>query len=378
MSQLDLIATAPFGLESVVARELQALGFTDQQVQDGKVNFRGGLTDICRANLWLRSADRVLLRIGQFEAKDFGQLFDQTTALPWSEWLPVDAEFPVNGRSVRSQLHSVPHCQSIVKKAIVENLKRRYQRFQFPETGTLFPIEVALLKDQATLSIDTSGLGLHKRGYRQRTSGVAPLKETLAAALVQLSVWNSERPLVDPCCGTGTILIEAAMLGRNMAPGLKRTFVSEQWPQFSKRDWQQARSEARDLQKPSFGRPVMGYDIDERVLRDARQHAREAGVDNDLHLQQQPLAQLESSREYGCLITNPPYGERVGEGEQLDRLYQDLAALRERLSSWSFFVLTAYEQLEPCFGAPPTRRRKLYNGRIQCCYYQYLGPRPES
>ena len=375
MSSLELIATAAFGLEAVVARELAALGYSDQIVEDGRIRFRGDESAIARCNLWLRSADRLLLQVGEFEARDFGELFDRTKQLPWDRWLAVDAEFPVRGRSVKSQLRSVPNCQRIVKKAIVERLKQQYRRNWFDETGPTYSIEVGLLKDRATLTIDTSGAGLHKRGYRKLV-GAAPLKETLAAALVQLSYWDQSRQLVDPCCGTGTIPIEAALIGQNLAPGLGRTFAAETWPQISPSDWQNARTEARDAKLRSLDYRIIGTDVDHRPLALARQHAASAGVGDLIHFQQQPLDQFTTSRKYGCVISNPPYGERMGGQSTVAQLYRDMGRLFAPLDTWSIYVLTADATFERLYGRRADRRRKLYNARIPCTYYQFNGPRP--
>jgi len=375
MPHLELIATAAFGLEAVVSRELKQLGYEEQTVEDGRVSFTGDERAICRANLWLRSADRVLLKLGEFEARDFGQLFDKTKALPWEDWLTEDAAFPVRGRSVRSQLSSVPDCQSIVKKAVVEKLKTVHHRDWFDETGANRSIEVSLLKDRATLTIDTTGPSLHKRGYRTLV-GSAPLKETLAAGPVQLSFWNASRPLVDPFCGSGTIPIEAALLGRNLAPGLGRSFAAEAWPNISPRSWQDAREEAHDLQHNSIEGSIIGTDADENVLKLARQHARAAGVADDLHLQQQPIAEFTTRRTYGCAICNPPYGQRIGKRDDVEALYREMARVFAPLETWSIYVLTAFPGFEKIFGRKASKRRKLYNGRIECTYYQYFGPRP--
>lgn len=373
--RLTLIATAAFGLEAIVARELQALGHTDVEVSDGRVRFTGEPRDVCRANLWLRSADRVQIQIGEFTATDFGQLFDETNALPWEDWLTEKSAFPVNGRSVRSQLHSVPDCQKIVKKAIVERLKRFCQVDWFEETGPEFPIDVHLLRDRCTLTLDTTGPGLHKRGYRTHI-GEAPLKETLAAALVQLSYWNRDRLLVDPCCGTGTILIEAALIGRNRAPGLLRSFTAERWPRVSARLWDEARTEARDLVRPPLPVKLQGFDIQMKQVELARRAVREAGVPEDFQFEQRAVAEFRSSEEYGCLITNPPYGERLGEREEVEQLYRMLGQRTRPLSTWSIYVLTSHPQFEKLFGRPAGRKRKLFNGRIECNYFQYPGPRP--
>ncbi len=375
MDQVELIATASFGLEAVVSRELQALGYENRTVEDGRVTFRAPLSAIAKCNLWLRSADRVLVKAGEFEAHDFGQLFDQTCELPWRDWLPVDAEFPVRGRSVRSQLSSVPDCQAIVKKAIVESLKKTYRKDWFPETGPLYPVEIAMLKDRATLTIDTTGPGLHKRGYRT-LQGDAPLKETLAAALVQLSYWNPDRILIDPFCGTGTIPIEAALIGCNMAPGLNRTFSAETWPQFGEQDWQEARTEAHDVALGSIDAPMIGTDCDDRALSKARFHAKQAGVEQQIHFQKKELSEFTTSRHYGCIICNPPYGERIGEEVEAESLYREMRKKWCDLETWSIYVLTSYPEFERLFDRKAGRRRKIYNGRIACTYYQFPGPPP--
>ncbi len=377
---LELIATSAFGLEAVVARELQALGYETKIVQPGRVLFHGSEADICRANLWLRAADRVLVRLGSFPATDFGQLFDGTRALAWEEWIPADAEFPVAGRSVKSQLSSVPACQKIVKKAVVERLKAAYGVEWFVETGPKYSLEIALLDDLATLTMDTTGPGLHKRGYRPLT-GSAPLKETMAAAMIMLSVWRPERPLIDPFCGSGTIPIEAALIGRNIAPGLNRTFASESWPRLPAGLWEAARQEARAAirQHPQTDArllQIIGTDVDEGVLGLARYHAEKAGVAGDIHFQQRSFSELSSKRPYGCVICNPPYGERSGQSAEALALHRAMPEVFRRLKSWSFFVLTALPDFEAVIGQSATRRRKLYNGRIECTYYQFLGPKP--
>lgn len=372
---LTLIATTAFGLEAVVARELATLGYAETKVEDGRVRFRGQPADVCRANLWLRSADRVLIQLADFEATDFGVLFDGAHAIPWEDWLGERSAFPVRGRSVRSQLHSVPDCQKLVKKAIVERLKRTYSTVWFEETGPEFPIDVQLLKDRCTITLDTTGPGLHKRGYRTLT-GAAPLKETLAAALVQLSYWNRERLLVDPCCGSGTILIEAALIGRNLAPGLNRSFAAEQWPRIQQRLWDDARAEARARTGPALVETLTGYDIDEPALQLARTAAKQAGVFDDLHFQQRSVADFRTSRQYGCLITNPPYGERLGEQNEVTALYRLLGEKLRPLDTWSLYVLTSHPEFEALFGRKAARKRKLFNGRIECQYFQYPGPKP--
>ncbi|NLN06881.1 MAG: class I SAM-dependent RNA methyltransferase [Firmicutes bacterium] len=378
MAKIELIATAAFGLEAVVAAELKELGYKDQLVENGRVTFYGDEAAICRTNLWLRSADRVLVKMGEFEAVTFDELFEGTKALPWSEWLPRDAAFPVTGKTVKSKLFSVPDCQAIVKKAVVEKMKQAYRQSWFPESGACFKIEVAILKDRATLTLDTSGAGLHKRGYRELTAA-APLRETLAAALVRLSKWPPERVLADPFCGSGTIPIEAAMLALNIAPGGKRSFSAENWPRIPERLWRLARQEAEDLACRERKVRILGTDIDEKVLRLARHHARKAGLENMIHFQRMPFSAFRFRYKYGYLLCNPPYGERLGEVREAENIYRELGRLLlEHLPTWSCFVLTSHKGFERLFGRPATKKRKLYNGRIECHYYQYFGPEPPT
>jgi putative N6-adenine-specific DNA methylase len=375
MSRLELIATAAFGLEAVVSRELEALGYHEQIVEDGKVTFTGDELAICRCNLWLRSADRVLVKIGGFPAKEFPALFDQTALLPWAEWLPADAKFPVSGKSVKSGLYAVSTVQGVTKKAIVENLKKHYNRHWFDETGPDFPIEVSILKDFVTLTIDTSGLGLHKRGYREEV-GPAPLKETLAAALVLLSYWNPERPFLDPFCGSGTIPIEAALIARDMAPGINRNFTAENWPRIPRELWKEAREEAKDKLLRKVPLPLIGQDIDAKVLRLAKKHAQDAGVSTDIDFKRDDVLELKKTRDYGVIICNPPYGERLGDKSSAEAIYDDMADAFAAFDTWSIYVLTSHPGFEHFFRKQADRRRKLYNGRIECTYYQYFGPKP--
>lgn len=372
---MELMATTSFGLEAVVARELKQLGYGDSASEDGRVSFQGDEAAICRTNLWLRSAERVHVKLGSFVARDFDELFEKTRALPWSDWLPVDAEFPVSGTSIRSKLASVRSCQSIVKKAIVEQMKGTYRRGRFSERGAVYAIEIAILKDRVTLSIDTSGTGLHKRGYRKLT-GTAPLRETLAAGLVQLSYWNRERPFLDPFCGTGTIPIEAALIGRNVAPGLNRSFAAEDWLRVPKRLWAEARAEARDLCRPAPEFTLVATDIDDEALSMARYHAKLAGVGEDIHFQQADVKDLTTQRKYGCLIANPPYGQRMGDSREVRGLYVALGRALRGLDTWSAYVLTALPEFEKVVGRKADRRRKLHNARIPCTYYQFFGPPP--
>ncbi len=373
--QLDLVATSTFGLEAVVMRELAALGYDATSTQTGRVEFRAGQEAIARANLRLRSADRVLVRAAQFPAADFDALFDAVYELPWEEWIGPEDAFPVSGRSVKSTLSSVPAVQRTVKKAMVERLLRAHRVQSLPESGPVFAVEVALLKDTATLLIDTSGDGLHKRGYRDLV-GAAPLRETLAAALVDLSFWKRGKALVDPFCGSGTIAIEAALLGRNIAPGLSRRFAAEDWPVLSEEIWTHAHEEARDLEVPDLGERIVATDIDDEALSLARRHAHRAGVAADIHFQRLPFSELSSSRPYGCIVTNPPYGVRLEHRDDVRSLYESMPAVFASLPSWSFFVLTTWPDFERVLGRRADRRRKLYNAQIECTYYQFHGPRP--
>ncbi len=375
--QFDLVATTAFGLEAVVKRELAAFGYEARIGDPGRIHFTGDLSAICRANLWLRAADRVLVQVAKFEAADFDALFETTKSLPWASWIPQDGQFPVIGRSLKSQLSSVPACQRAVKKAIAESLLAAHAVETLPETGASYKVEIALLNDQATLTIDTTGPSLHKRGYRLQ-AGEAPLKETLAAALIQLSFWNPERPFLDPFCGSGTLPIEAALIGRNIAPGIARSFPAEGWPQFEDRLWSEARQEAQDLVLPPFEERLLGTDIDQGALYAARQNAERAGVAEQIHFQRRAFDALASQRKYGCLVTNPPYGERLGEQWEWRELYQSIPVVLRTLPTWSHFIITSYPDFESLIQRPADRRRKLYNGRIECTYYQFHGPRPHA
>jgi len=370
-----LVATAAFGLEAIVVRELTALGYDETAVEAGRVRFKGDLSAICRANLWLRTSDRVLIEVGHFKARDFGELFDCTTALAWERWLPADARFPVVGKSIRSQLSSVPACQRIVKKAVVERLRRGHGVSDLPEDGPEYRIEVSLLDDEVSLTLDTSGVGLHKRGYRQR-SGPAPLKETLAAALVMLSYWRPDRPLLDPFCGSGTIPIEAALIGLNRAPGLHRNFISESWPALPPALWQEARKEAQEAVRSDVSLSLLGSDCDPAAIELSREHAALAGVGEHICWEERDFLDVSSSRDYGCVITNPPYGERLGEQRLVEQLYQAMPGVLGRFSTWSHYVLLSQADFEAIIGRRADRRRKLYNGRIACTYFQFHGPRP--
>ena len=374
---VQLIITTAFGLEGMAARELRALGYENLEVYNGGVAFEADYAAIARCNLWLRTADRVLIAVGRFTAMTFDELFEKTKALPWEDWIPEDGEFPVIGKSVHSQLFSVSDCQAIVKKAIVERLKKSYHVHWFQETGAFYRVQVALLKNEVTLTIDTSGNALNKRGYRQLTAA-APLKETLAAAMIQISRWRPDRALIDPFCGSGTIPIEAALIGRNIAPGINRDFAAEKWPNIPTALWRTAREEAFDsiLHDQPLG--IFGYDIDPQVLSLARYHAKKAGfdLDKDVKFQQRDVRELKSRYQYGYVITNPPYGERLMDKRSAEALYQDLPAVFAQIPTWSIYLICAHPEFEQFIGRKADRRRKLYNGRILCQYYQYYGPKP--
>ena len=370
-----VIATSAFGLEAVVVHELAALGYEAKVVRPGRIAFAAELDAVARTNLWLRSADRVLIQLAAFEARDFDALYDTVRDLPWEDWIPHDAAMPVRGRSRKSQLSSVPACQRTVKKAIVERLLASAPVISLPETGPPVPVEVSLVDDIATIDLDTTGAGLHKRGYRT-LAAEAQLRETLAAAMVQLSFWRPERPFIDPFCGTGTIAIEAALLGRRLAPGHNRTFAAESWPVIPAPTWKTARDEAADLALRALPERLNAYDADAATLKLARHHAQLAGVADDIHFQQHEFAELTSSRLYGCVIANPPYGMRMGDDEEIAALYRTFPVVLRRLKTWSHFILSARADLERLVGQEADRRRKLYNGRIECTLYQFFGPKP--
>ena len=373
--KIELIATATFGLEAVVKREIQNLGYRILRSEDGKITYLGDERAIVRSNLWLRSADRVLLKMGEFPATEFEDLFQQTKALPWEELIPIDGKFTVTCTSVKSRLHSVPSCQSIVKKAVVERLKEYYCIDLFPETGAEYTIKVTLLKDIAVLTVDTSGRGLHKRGYRV-SDVAAPLKETLAAGLVQLSFWREGRLLVDPCCGSGTIAIEAAMIGRNLAPGLGREFASEGWELIPDQLWKEERKAAYGAVKYDADVRIAASDIDNRAVSAARSNAVEAGVDDVISFSRMDMKNLTAAEENGIIITNPPYGERIGSRRQIDEIYAKYRSFLTENPDWSLFLLTADKEAESkILNRPADRRRKLYNGRLETCYYQFYGKR---
>jgi putative N6-adenine-specific DNA methylase len=377
MSNLEIVATATFGLEAIVADELKNLGYHNVRVENGKVSFIADELAICRCNLWLRCADRIRVKVGEFRAVTFDELFEKTKALPWPELLPRNANFPVDGKSVQSRLFSISDCQAITKKAVVESLKNKYKCDWFSEDGPLYRIEVSVLKDIATLTIDTSGSGLHKRGYRLAGSE-APLKETLAAAMVILARWKPDITLVDPFCGSGTIPIEAALIGQNIAPGMNRTYAAEKWPTIPRELWREARRESHELADYEKKLDLSGTDINNTMIQAARKNAAEAGVEELIHFQARPLSELSSQKKFGKIICNPPYGERLGDIEEVDKLYRDMGKIFRYLDTWSYYILTASENFELLFGSKATKRRKLYHGNIKVHLYQYYGPGPSA
>ncbi|WP_226666803.1 THUMP domain-containing class I SAM-dependent RNA methyltransferase [Metabacillus litoralis] len=370
MNKLSLIATSAMGLEAIVGKEVKDLGY-DCQVENGKVTFEGDELAICRSNLWLRTADRIKIKVGEFQAKTFDELFEKTKALNWDDYLPINAEFPVIGKSVKSTLASVPDCQAIVKKAVVEKLKSHYKTEGWlSENGPFYRIEVALLKDVATITIDASGAGLHKRGFRMDQGG-APIKETLAAALVLLTRWNPDRPFVDPFCGSGTIPLEAAMIGQNIAPGFNREFSSEAWDWIGKDKWDLARQEVEDKAKYDQPLDIQASDIDHRMVNIAKENAEEAGLSEFIQFKQMQVRDFTTTKDFGVIVGNPPYGERLGEKREVEQLYKEMGQAFASLDTWSVYMLTSHEGFEELYGKPATKKRKLFNGFIKTDFYQY-------
>ena len=377
METYTFLAPCHFGLESVLKRELQDLGCEISLVEDGRVTFKGDMQTLCRANIFLRTAERVLLQTGRFQAESFDELFERIKEIPWEEYIPENGKFWVTkATSVKSRLFSPSDIQSIVKKAMVERLKQHYGVSWFPEDGAAYPVRITFLKDEAVVGIDTSGVSLHKRGYR-RLASKAPITETLAAALLMLTPWKSDRILVDPFCGCGTFPIEAAMMAANMAPGVHRSFAAEEWKNLVERKlWYEAVTEANDLLDDGIETDIQGYDIDPAMVKAARENAREAGVDHLIHFQARPVSELRHPKKYGFVVTNPPYGERLEEKEALPALYREIGEAFERLDSWSMYLITGYEDAERYIGRRADRNRKIYNGMLKTYFYQFLGPRP--
>ena len=377
MGKYEFIAPCHFGLESVLKQELADLGYEIVQVEDGRVTFAGDEHAFCRANIGLRTAERILWKIGSFKATTYDELFEKTKALPWADILPADSKFWVaKATSVKSALFSPSDIQSIMKKAIVESMKASYHIAWFPETGNEYPIRVSAMKDIFTIGIDTSGESLHKRGYRKLV-GKAPISETLAAALISLTPWNKDRILVDPFCGSGTIPIEAALKGMRIAPGVNRHFQAEAFRErIPQKYWNEAREEAKSLELHDVKLEIQGFDIDRDAIKIARQHAEAAGVAGQIHFQVRPMQELSHPKKYGFIITNPPYGERLEEKAALPALYKDIGETFKKLDTWSYYIITSYEDAERYIGRKAEKNRKIYNVMIRTYFYQYLGPKP--
>lgn len=376
MRKFELIIPCHFGMESVLKREIAGLGYDVTEVTDGKVTFLGDEEAVCRANIFLRTAERVLIKVGSFHAESFEELFQGTRELPWEEYIPADGKFWVaKAASVKSRLFSPSDIQSVMKKAMVERMKEAYRLEWFPEEGAAYPVRVFLMKDEVTVGLDTTGESLHKRGYR-KLSAKAPIAENLAAALIMLTPWNRDRILVDPFCGSGTIPIEAAMLAASIAPGMNRSFTAQKWSQaVQARLWDDAFEEAADMVDMTVRPDIQGYDIDGEMVDIARQNARLAGVDSLIHFQRRGVEQLSHPKKYGFLITNPPYGERLQDYE-LSALYRVVGERFRALDSWSMYLISAYENAERDIGRKADKNRKVYNGMIKAYYYQFLGPKP--
>ena len=377
MEKTELIAPCHWGMEAVLKREITDLGYEISRVKDGKVTFFGDARAVADANIFLRTADRILWKVGEIRAETFEELFEGTKAIPWERWIPANGKFWVTkATSVKSRLFSAPDIQSIMKKAMVERMKQHYGISCFPEDGASYPVRVTILKDVATICLDTTGVPLHKRGYRKMTVK-APVSETLAAGILLLTPWRRDRILVDPFCGSGTFPIEAAMIGANMAPGMKRSFMAQTWKELVPAScWRQAFEEARDLVQPEGKMDIQGYDIDPLAVKAALENSRAAGTDRWIHFQQRPVSQLAHSGRYGFLVTNPPYGERLEEKEALPGLYRQLGERFAALDGWSLYLLTAYEDAERYIGRKANKNRKIYNGMLRTYLYQFLGPKP--
>ena len=377
MKKMELIAPCHFGLEAVLKREILDLGYKISEVEDGRVTFYGDADAICRANIFLRTAERILLKVGSFRAVTFEELFDKTKELPWEDYIPQNGKFWVaKAASVKSKLFSTSDIQSIMKKAMVRRMQERYCVEWFPENGASYPVRVFLMKDIVTVGIDTTGISLHKRGYRE-VSGKAPITETLAAALIMLTPWRKDRILVDPFCGSGTFPIEAAMMAANIAPGMNRSFLSEKWDNLiTKKNWYDVIDEANDMICDDVEVDIQGYDVDSSVIKIARRNAREAGVDHLIHFQERDVKDLNHPKKYGFIITNPPYGERLEDKKDLPDLYRAFGESFKRLDSWSAYMITSYDDAERYFGRKADKNRKIYNGMLKTYYYQFLGPKP--
>ena len=377
MQTMELIAPCHFGLESVLKREIIDIGYEVSKVEDGRVSFIGDAEAICRANVFLRTAERVLLKVGSFRAYSFEELFEKTKALPWEDYIPENGRFWVTkATSIKSKLFSPSDIQSIMKKAMVERMKQVYHKDWFSEDGSDYPVRVFLMKDEVVVAIDTTGDSLHKRGYRLLTSK-APITETLAAALIMLTPWNKDRILVDPFCGSGTFAIEAAMIGANIAPGMNRKFCAMNWTNLiPKEEWDYAVEEARDMVKCDVEMNIQAYDLDGEIVKAARENAKRAGVDKYIHFQQRDVAELNNPKKYGFIITNPPYGERIAEKEELPQIYKTFGERFKQLDTWSAYMITSYENAERDMGRKADKNRKIYNGMMKTYFYSFMGPKP--
>lgn len=377
METIQLVAPCHFGMEAVLKREIYDLGYEITKVEDGRVTFEGDEEAICRSNIFLRTAERVMVQIGRFHATTFDELYENMKALPWEKWIPQDGKFWVKkASSVKSKLFSASDIQSICKKAMVDRLKMTYHTDWFEEDGASFPVRVFLLKDEVTVALDTTGEPLHKRGYRTWTSK-APISETLAAALIMLTPWRADRILVDPFCGSGTFLIEAAMMAANMAPGMNRSFTAEAWTHvIPKQLWYDTVEEAQEMVDFDVETDLQGYDLDPDMIKIARANAKQAGVEKLIHFQQRDVADLKHSKKYGFIITNPPYGERLEEKKDLPALYITIGEVYRNLDAWSLYMITSYEEAERYIGRKADKNRKLYNGMIRTYFYQFMGPKP--
>lgn len=377
MKKYELIAPCHFGLESILKREITDLGYDVIKVEDGRVTFIGDGEAVCRANIFLRTAERILIKAGSFAAETYEELFQGTKSIPWEEMIPSDGRFWVaKAASVKSKLFSPSDIQSVMKKAMVERLKEVYHVEWFPESGVSFPIRVFLMKDEVTVALDTTGESLHKRGYR-RLVAKAPIAENLAAALIMLTPWKGNRILVDPFCGSGTFPVEAALMAANIAPGINRSFTAEDWMHLiPEREWLEVREEAKEQIVIDSYTDIQGYDIDDKMVSIARENARLAGVDKMIHFQKRGIDQLSHSKKYGFIITNPPYGERIEEKENLPALYGTIGERFKALDSWSLYLITAYEQAQSAMGLKAAKNRKIYNGMMKTYFYQFPGPKP--
>ena len=373
--KLEIIAATTFGLEAVAKREIEVLGYKILRAEDGKITFMGDERAVARANLWLRTADRVQIKMAEFEALEFEDLFQQVKAIAWEEWIPPEGKFIINGSSVKSKLSSVPACQSVAEKAIVEKLRECYGIEHFEKSGALYDIKITLLKNRVTVTLDTTGHGLHKRGYRQ-SSVEAPIKETLAAAMVLLSFWKKDRILVDPCCGSGTIPIEAAMIARNIAPGISRSFACEEWDAIPGKLWKEERKAAFELIDNECSPKIFGLDINPAAIEAAKANAEAAGVEDCIRFAAADVTAMRTKSLGGVIVTNPPYGERIGDKQGIEKIYEAYRGFLRENPTWSLFVVTADKSIEKKLERQADRRRKLYNGRMEVCYYQFHGEKP--